>query len=88
MTDFFNKCKILGELWANYRDEEKFEEFMEYNDMGLPMSYFIANELVKPTELAERYVNETFDILLGILEVKQDTGFEDLDELLGGSIQP
>lgn len=86
MTDFSSKCKILGELWSQYRDDEQFSDFVEYNDIGLPMAYFISNDLVKSTEISERYINETFEILLTILKVKEDTGFEDLDELMSGSI--
>ena len=42
----------------------------------------IANEMVKSTEVSERYINETFANLLTTLKVEQDTGFEDLDELI------
>ena len=80
-TLFSDKCQILAELWLNYRNEEEFEDFLEYNDLGLPIAYAIANSIVKPTEMAERFVEETFDLLLAALEV-QDEGWENLDELL------
>ena len=81
-TDFSTKCAILGQMWFQCRDEEQFLEFCEYNDIGLPMAYMIANELVKSTEVSERYINETFANLLTTLKVEQDTGFEDLVELI------
>ena len=81
-TDFSTKCAILGQMWFQCRDEEQFLEFCEYNDIGLPMAYMIANEMVKSTEVSERYINETFANLLTTLKVEQDTGFEDLDELI------
>jgi len=81
-TDFSNRVTILAELWMNYRDDEQLEDFIEYNDLGLPMAYLLMNELVMPTEKSELYINETFDLLLAALEIK-DKGFESLDEMLG-----
>jgi hypothetical protein len=68
-------------LWLNYRSDEQFQDFIEYNDLGLPLAYAIANDIVKSTEMAQRFVEETFDLFMASLEV-EDTGFENLDELL------
>ena len=81
-TDFSNKVTILAELWMNYRDDDELRDFMEYNDLGLPMAYLLMNELVLPTEKSELYIDETFNLLLAALEIK-DRGFESLDEMLG-----
>lgn len=81
-TSFGNKCEILGDLWLNYREDEEFKDFIEYNDIGLPLAYIIANQIVQTTPVAEKFVNETFDLLLSGMEV-EDTGFESLDDLFG-----
>jgi hypothetical protein len=86
MTDFSNKVKILAELWIGYRDDENFEDFCDYNDLGLPLAYLIDNGLATSSELGNKYINETFDLFLTVLEIKEDTGFEGLDELLDKSI--
>ena len=83
-TDFLNKTTILAELWMNYRDDDHLDDFMEYNDLGLPMAYLLMNEIVLPTSESEIYINETFDLLCAALSVK-DTVFESLDELLAAS---
>ena len=80
-TPFSSKCEILGELWLKYRSEEEFEDYIEYNDLGLPIAYAIANDIVKPTDMAKSFVEETFDLLLASLEI-EDEGWENLDELL------
>ena len=82
-TPFSNKCDILGDLWLNYRNDEEFTDFIEYNDIGLPLAYVIANDIVKSTPLAETFINETFDLLIEALGVEEDIGFDSLDELLG-----
>jgi hypothetical protein len=83
-TDFSNKITILSELWMNYRDDDHLDDFIEYNDLGLPMAYLLMNEIVLPSDQSELYINETFDLLLAALSVK-DKGFESLDELLGNA---
>jgi hypothetical protein len=80
-TTFSSKTLILSDLWLNYRDEEQFKDFVEYNDLGLPLAYAIANNVVEATPVAEKFINETFDLLLAGLGV-EDTGFELLDDLL------
>jgi hypothetical protein len=81
MTDYSSKCAILTELWVNYRNDEQFQDFIEYNDLGLPLAYAIAEGVVSSTELAQRFVEETFDVFLAGLDIT-DTGFENLDEIL------
>lgn len=83
-TDFETRCEILAELWLGYRGDKDFEDFMNYNDIGLPLSFLIAEELVKPSDKAIEMVNETFNILLTLLKIDEDTGFESLDDLLVG----
>ena len=80
-TEFITKCEILADLWMNYRTEEEFTDFIEYNDLGLPLSYAIANKITESNSLTEQFIGETFDLLLAGLGI-EDTGFESLDDLL------
>jgi len=79
---FDNKISILAELWMNYRDDEELQDFIEYNDLGLPLAYFLVNEIVLPTSQSELYINETYDLFIASLQVA-DREWESLDELLG-----
>jgi hypothetical protein len=74
---------ILADLWMNYRLDDEFKDFFEYNDLGLPLSYAIANNIVEKTATAETMINETFELLLSALEEPDDMGFDSLDDLLG-----
>jgi hypothetical protein len=64
----------------NYRDDENFDDFISYNDLGLPLAYLLSAGVVKSTEQADKFVNETFDLLLASLEV-EDTGFDNIDDI-------
>ena len=80
-TLFENKISILAELWINYRNDQNFEDFIAYNDLGLPLAYLLNEDVVAPTPRALMFVSETFDLLLAGLELK-DTGFTNLGEML------
>lgn len=80
-TPFSTKAEILADLWLNYRQDDEFADFIEYNDIGLPLAYLIHNEIVKTTDVAQKFVEETFELLLAGLEIPDD-GYEHLDDLL------
>lgn len=81
-TDFDSKCKILGQLWMNHRDDPGFSIFVEYNDLGLPLAFMIAEGIVDaPTEAAHSFVTEAFDMFLDVLKM-EDTGFSSLEDML------
>lgn len=84
-TEFLNKCDILAELWLDYRNEEDFEDFVEYNDLGLPLAFAISQDIIAVSPRAEVYIDEAFDLLLAAVDVEDD-GFESLaDIMLRGS---
>ena len=85
-NDFSNKITILSELWMNYRDDEQLKDFIEYNDLGLPLAYFLMNELVLPTNQSQVYIDETYELLIKSLSAA-DVEYESLDELLGAAEQ-
>ena len=75
-----NKAGILSELWLGYKNDQNFEDFFSYNDLGLPLAYAIANGIVKGTELSNRFIDETFTLLLASLEI-EDEGYDGLDDI-------
>lgn len=85
-TLYSNKVAILAELWMNYRNDGDFQDFIEYNDLGLPLAYAINEGIVSSSDLAERFIDETFDLFLGGLDI-EDEGFETLDDVLAKAEQ-
>jgi hypothetical protein len=81
-TTFENKCKILTELWINYRDHEDFEDFVEFNDISLPLAYLISNGIVESSSKAEEFINETWVLLLEELCIPIDNNFKDLASVI------
>lgn len=80
-TTFENKSSILADLWLNYKDDENFQDFIEYNDLGLPLAYCVANGIIETTAKATSFIEEAFALLLDGLG-QEDTGYDNLDNLL------
>ena len=84
-TPYSEVCDILGELWLDYKGDEAFEDFIQYNDMGLPAAYMISQGIFSSTPLAEQYVMETWELFLDALGL-EDTGWESLDDMLEAAL--
>jgi hypothetical protein len=80
-TSITDKANILSDLWLNYRQDDEFQDFIQYNDIGLPLAYIVSANIVELSPMAEQFISETFDLLLAGLGV-EDTGYESLDDLL------
>jgi len=87
MTTPENKVKILAELWTGFRDNPEFAEFIEYNDIGLPLAYFIFADIVQPTPKADIYISETFDILVASFGLDENVAYEDFPSMLQAASQ-
>jgi hypothetical protein len=81
-TTFDNKCAILSDLWLNYKDEAELADFVEYNDLGLPLAYLIHTNLVTVNENGISYIDETFNLLCEGVGVDLDGEYESLNELM------
>jgi len=84
VTGFSNKCAILGALYANYGQDPEFIDFVEFNDLGLPLAYLVSQSLCEASVDGEKYVAETWELFLASLNIS-DTGFESLDEVLAAA---
>lgn len=80
-TTVENKINILAQFWMDFRDSPDFEDFISYNDLGLPMSYAFAEKLAKPTDTGLGFIDETFSLLLSTLGISDD-GYETLEDIL------
>lgn len=79
--EFADKTGILGQLWIDYRDDDSFSAFMDYNDIGVPMAYYVAEGLVTGlTALGEQYVEESIDMMFKLLDITE-AEVDELDEI-------
>ena len=86
MTDFTNICEILGSLYANYKDDEDLKDFIEFNDLGLPLAYFVSEGLAEVSDDGARSITETWQLFLASMDI-QDTGWDSLDQIFAAKIK-
>jgi hypothetical protein len=79
-TDFESKALILGQLWVNFKTDDEWSDFMEYNDLGLPLAFAFAEGIINQTPTLEQYINETWDLFIEALDI-QDEGFARLEDI-------
>ena len=80
MTGFNSRCDIMGNFCDEYRDDVDWEDFIEFNDLGLPLAYFASQALCDVSDDGVKFINDTWDLFMGALEL-EDTGFSNLEEV-------
>jgi len=85
-TPIETRAEILADLWMNYRLDDEFKDFVEYNDLGLPLAYAVTANIISNNKQVNDLMDETFEILLSALNIEEDLGFESLDDMLGSLI--
>ena len=78
---YSKKCLILSDFWLNYKDEEDFDDFVAYNDIGLPLAFMIAEDIVVSNPVAEVYVNEAWELLCSALNVDSKKDYDSLEDM-------
>lgn len=79
-TDFSDICKILGDFYTNYKEDADLKDFIEFNDLGLPLAYFTSELLCEITDDGTKYILETWELFLAALQI-EDTGYKSLEEI-------
>jgi hypothetical protein len=82
VTSLARRCEILSQVWMEHRQDDDFQDFVEFNDLGLPLAYIAAEKLARLTDEGKACVNETFELLLEALD-QEDADWADLEDLLG-----
>lgn len=77
--DIVEKVGALATLWIEFKEDPDFEAFVQYNDVGLPLAYYLEEGLcTELSPLGEQYITETFAMLIDLLGVTE----EEIDEVL------
>ena len=79
-TDFSKQVEILGEFYINYREDSELKDFLEFNDIGLPLAYLASEGLCEISEDGKKYVAESWEMFLLAMGIT-DEGFENLGEI-------
>ena len=82
------KCDIIEEFMREYTfgtiflEDEDIKYFISYNNLGIPLAQCVSYSLADPTPEGFLLIEETWESLCSLLDVRVDGDYEDLDEFL------
>ena len=79
-TSYPTVCSILAEIWMDYRSDPEFQDFIEYNDLGLPLAYAVSSQIVVSNNVSQEIIQETWGLFLEALGL-DDNGWESLEQI-------
>jgi hypothetical protein len=85
-SHFFTKCAILSDVYTNHADDESLSEFIEYNDIGLPLAHSV-HVAEKISDFDEEeiddfdYIEETWEQLCETLGIDKDGDYTSLADM-------
>lgn len=80
-----DKAILLVEfIQANFTDPS-FEDFFDYNDLGLPLAVAFESDLCILNDKGTEVLNETYDLMLEEYGVDKNKDYETLDDIIEDS---
>lgn len=86
-SSFFTKCAILSDIWTNHSEDANLAEFIDYNDVGLPLAHRV-NLVEEESQLDDddrdnyEYIEETWVQLCETLGVDQDGDYNTYKDMI------
>jgi hypothetical protein len=82
-TSFLKKCEILAEVHVEAGSNPNLEDFRIVNDVGLPLAYLIAQDLVEPKgDDSLKYIDDTWRMLCESLGIDPNGDYKDSADFL------
>ena len=75
------KAEILVQFTQDEFNSGDYEEFFDYNDLGVPLAIAINNDLVILTDAGEQLLDETWKDLCLLFEADPNGEYESIDDL-------
>jgi hypothetical protein len=75
------KAEILVQFTQDEFNSGEYEEFFDYNDLGIPLSIAITQDMVILTDSGEELLEETWKELCLLFDANPDDEYESIDDL-------
>jgi hypothetical protein len=75
------KAEILVQFTQDEFNSGEYDEFFDYNDLGIPLSIAITQDMVILTDSGEQLLDETWKDLCLLFEANPDLEYESIDDL-------
>ena len=75
------KAEILVQFTQDEFNSGEYDEFFDYNDLGIPLAIAITQDMVILTDSGEQLLNETWNELCLLFDANPDDEYESIDDL-------
>lgn len=75
------KAEILVQFTQDSFNDQDFDDFFDYNDLGIPMAIAVVQDMVILTDAGEQLLNETWNELCLLFDANPDDDYESIDDL-------
>ena len=79
------KCQFIEEFAKRSIEAGVYNDFITYNDLGIPLAVCVVAELVDIKNDAQTIIDETYSLMCELLEVDPDKEYSDFDEFVAFS---
>lgn len=76
------KAEILVQFTQDSFNDENYDEFFDYNDLGIPMAIAVVQDMVILTDAGEQLLEETWTELCLLFEADPNGEYESIDDLM------
>lgn len=81
-----NKVKILADLRLATSEQEAWQTFHKWANLGLPLAALVNYGFAELTEKGEAVIDETYSMFLKVLELPEDSEFDTLAEVFDAAV--
>jgi len=75
------KAEILVQFTQDEFNSGEYDEFFDYNDLGIPLSIAIVQDMVILTDSGEELLEETWKELCLLFDANPEDEYESIDDL-------
>lgn len=75
------KAEILVQFTQDEFNSGEYDEFFDYNDLGIPLSIAITQDMVILTDSGEELLDETWKDLCLLFDANPNDEYESIDDL-------
>jgi hypothetical protein len=75
------KAEILVQFTQDEFNSGEYDEFFDYNDLGIPMAIAVTQDMVILTDSGEELLDETWKELCLLFDANPDDEYESIDDL-------
>lgn len=81
-TSLEDKAQIIMEFVQDFQGTGEYDEFFDYNDLGIPLAIAITQDMADLTESGLAIFEETWSQLCELFEMDKTESYESIEDLM------